>query len=128
MIAQIQALSEDKLAMFVDLREAYVAEQRGMDEKRKEAAQREEDKAREREGQQADRQRKRKEESNKNNDGTPLDQWTDCLEKYTRILAQCKQTGKKFTDTDFKANDESLGPQLRSRVKVDKWIRASDQV
>ncbi len=50
MIGQIQGLSADKFQMFNDLREAFIREQRGMDEKRKEAAEKEESKAREREG------------------------------------------------------------------------------
>ncbi len=48
-LTQIQALPREKFVMFNDLREAFVQENREMDDKRKEKAMAEEQKARERE-------------------------------------------------------------------------------
>jgi hypothetical protein len=96
--------------MFNDLREAFIQDQRVMDEKRKEKAETELRKTEQRESQIAERQRKRREGArNINKPETPLDQWVDTWEKYQKIVEWCRQNKKKFTDTDFKADAGSLG-------------------
>ena len=98
-----------------------------MDEKRKEKAETELRKTEQRESQIAERQRKRREGArNINKPETPLDQWVDTWEKYQKIVEWSRQNKKKFTDTDFKADAGSLGSNLASRTKVDKWVRASE--
>lgn len=45
--------------------------------------------------------------------------------KYDKILYEAQQ-GKMFTDTQFKAENSSLGEKCLNRG-VAKWIRASDK-
>jgi hypothetical protein len=73
--------------MFNDLREAYVQEQRTLEDKRKEKADAEMKKTEDRERAIEDKQRRRREGAKEiNKPGTPIEQWIDTWEKYEKIL------------------------------------------
>lgn len=59
-----------------------------------------------------------KENANKKN----VADWVDCLEKYQKIMQEFK--GEKFTDTQFKGDNNSLGEKCTNRG-VEMWVRAS---
>ena len=123
-IEQLQSLPEDKFAMFNDMRETFIQDMRALDDLHREQALLEEQKSKERERRMAERQEKKIQGLQANDPSKPVDQWVDCLEKWERI----KREAKKFTDSEFSASDESLGPNVAKRDPKVKWIRASDQV
>lgn len=113
-MSQISDLPKNKLAIFAELREQFIQEQRLIDDKRREQASQEEEKARERQQNIAD-MKKQKKDDMKDNISKPVDQWVDCKEKYDKILEEFKITGKRFTDSQFKADQASLGPNCLNR-------------
>lgn len=65
------------------------------------------------------RQQKMKEQANKD---VPIDEMIDSKEKYAKIIAECKVTGKKFEDKQFPPTEKSLGPKTIKNTTG--WKRA----
>ncbi len=123
-IQQLEGLPIDKFQMFNDMREAFIQDMRALDDLHRQQAVMEEQKANERDQRLAERMEQKIKGLKENDPSKPVEKWVDCLEKWERI----KQEARKFTDTAFPANSESLGPKVAARDPNLKWIRASEQV
>ncbi len=44
----------------------------------------------------------------------PLNELPDCIKKYEKILTDCNSSNK-YSDSDFKPDDESLGAECTNR-------------
>ena len=70
-------------------------------------------------------EKKQKKAQVKDESNLPIDEMSDSLAKYKKILAQCKAEGKPYLDKQFPPEDKSLGAVKKMTTG---WKRATDDM
>jgi len=124
-LAQINKLDPTQRYRFEVLKEQYIQEEEQKKKEREEQARLEEEALKKRkeemEKQLAARHEKRARMNTMDMSTIPIGEMVDCPEKYDRIVAECKANNTKWTDTEWPANETSLGEHVKSRVV--EWRR-----
>ena len=124
-LSQIQKLPPEKIVLFRSLKEMYVQEELEKEDAIREQARIEQEKEEERQEKLAKMSEEKRRLLDNLDPNTPIDEMPDCELKYNKIVDRYIQNDETFIDTQFKADDSSLGPGCVNRG-VARWVRASE--
>ncbi len=124
-MAQVRKLTPEQQVKYNELLQEFETEQeeaRKKNEEREKVSQAADDTRMKKIMVLEEEKRKRKAEL-KNQTNLPIDEMSDSLEKYQKILAQFRSDGKQYLDKQFLPENKSLGEQVRTMTTG--WKRAS---
>ncbi len=121
LVSQLGELSEDERTMFNHLKEQFIADEKVLEEKQARLQEKEEAADRERQERMAEMSKQRKEAMANIDLSKPLHEIPDCRQKYDKIMAECKESGQKYSDGQFSHEEEQK--VLGDAVFADKEVR-----